>query len=83
MSTTTLRRRLDALKKREQETRPTVPPFVVAVEDPLADGGARAVTVFTVRYGVSRCFEGEQAEAVWDKYKQAERQKASTKPRNL
>lgn len=62
-----LRNRLAALERRARNGRPSHPPFVVAVEDPTAEGGARAVSVYTLVRGIARDFHGQQAETVWNR----------------
>ena len=61
---TRLRNRLEALEKRARETRLSLPPFVVEVEN--EDGEVRAAELYTVAHGVARTFHGEQAAAAWN-----------------
>ena len=58
-----LQSRLAALERRARETRSTVPPFVIEVEDEA--GGVRATELYTIVHGVARILHGEQAAEAW------------------
>jgi hypothetical protein len=59
-----LQSRLAALERRAQETRSTVPPFVIEVEDEA--GEVRAAALYTIVHGVARTLHGEQEALAWN-----------------
>jgi hypothetical protein len=59
----TLRTRLAALEKCVRETRISLRPFVIEVEDET--GQIQAAELYTFENGVARSLHGEQAAAAW------------------
>jgi hypothetical protein len=58
-----LRNRLAALEKHARESYPSLPPFVIEVEDEA--GEVRAAELWTFEHGVARILHGEQAAEAW------------------
>jgi hypothetical protein len=67
----TLRTRLAALEKCVRETRISLPPFVIEVEDEA--GETQAAELYTFENGVARSLHGEQAAAAWAAMQEHER----------
>jgi hypothetical protein len=65
-----LQSRLVALERGVRETRLTLPPFVIEVEDEA--GEVRAAGLYTIERGVARTLHGEQAALAWNVMRESE-----------